>query len=108
MATSFVELQSAATATGNGVAVDITGKTRVGVQVTGITTATVTFEVSIDGTNFVAVGLAAAATGTLATTATANGVFYGEAGQYRLLRARISAYTSGTITVTALLSEVAA
>jgi hypothetical protein len=106
--TKFAALQSAATGTGNGTAVDVTGVSRVGVQITGITTATVTFEGTVDGTNWVAVGLPAAATGTIASAPTADGVWFGTVAGLRLFRARISAYTSGTITVTAALTDACA
>lgn len=103
MRTNRVTLQSAAVATGNGTTIDVTSYDVIGIQVVGITTATITWEVSIDGTNFVGILVAPVTTGTGALTATADGVFALDCSGLSLLRARISAWTSGTITVTALL-----
>ena len=92
-------LQSGATATGNGTAMDVGGLAVAGLQVTGITTATITFEGTIDGSNWVALRALNLATGAVATTATADGVFQVPMAGLDELRVRISAYTSGTITV---------
>lgn len=91
-------LQSAATATGNGTAANVAGASRLTVDLNGITTATVTWEGSLDGTNYRGVSMAKQ-DGTLAATATVDGVYYLPAAfpALRLFRARISAYTSGTI-----------
>ena len=100
-------LQSAATGTGAGTAVDVSGAARIGVQITGITTATVTFQGTIDGTNWVTVGLPAAATGTIASAPTADGIWFGPIAGLRQFRANITAYTTGTITVTAFVTDAA-
>jgi hypothetical protein len=52
----------------------------------GITTATVAIEVSLDGTNFVAI-----------TSQTAD--WAGKVADFPYIRANVTAYTSGTITV---------
>ena len=67
--------QSAAVATGNGTAASVLGRGGLAVQVTGITTATVTWEGTIDGTNYVGLYATNIATGVLGLTATANGVY---------------------------------
>ena len=59
--------------------------------ISGITTATVVFEVSNDGTNYVSGG-----------SVTADGLIR-IAGPFKKARARVSAYTSGTITAVALM-----
>lgn len=69
-------------------------------QVHGISSATVTFEGTIDGTNFVAVQATSLAAGTGATTTTADGLFRIDLRGFTQVRCRISAYSSGTITVT--------
>lgn len=102
-------LQSAAVATGNGTAVDITDGVNgafkiLALQIVGITTATVTFEATIDGINWVALRMTPIATGTVATTATADGVYQTDVTGFLQVRARVSAWTSGTITVTYILS----
>jgi hypothetical protein len=103
MRSSRVTFQSAAVATGNGTVIDCSNYDVIGIQVVGITTATITWETSIDGTNWVGVLVAPVTTGTAALTATADGLFAFDCSGLSLLRARISAWTSGTITVTGLL-----
>lgn len=101
-------MQNAATATGNGTAIECIAGTRgamsvLTLQVTGITTATLTFEVTNNGTDWVAVLAENITTGAEATTATANGIYRITILGLVQARARISAYTSGTITVMGML-----
>lgn len=104
-------LQSAAAATGNGTPVTCTaggegGYATLTAQVQGITTATITWEATVDGTNWIAIQAIPLATGTAATTATADGIFRINVTGLVSVRARISAYTSGTINVTAYLVAI--
>ena len=94
--------QSAAVATGNGTALDAGGLGLVGVQVEGITTATVTFEGTIDGSTWYAVRVLNVTSGAYATTATADALVQVPVAGLDQLRARVSAWTSGTINVTGL------
>lgn len=101
----YQTMQSAAVATGNGTAIETTGVdtggcTTLAMQITGITTATVTFEATIDGTNWVAVLATNITSGSAATTATANGIYRMDCSALVSVRARISAWTSGAVTVT--------
>lgn len=102
-------MQNAATATGNGTAMDCTEETSgamtaLTMQVQGITTATITFEATIDGANWVAVQATNLNSGNIATTTTADGIYRITVLGLVSVRARISAYTSGTITVTGILT----
>ena len=99
-------LQSAVSGSANGTVFDTSGLGGVALQVTGTFSATVHFEHSIDGTNYVAVQGSNLNTGALATSATAAGLYYiPVAGNY--FRARV-AWTSGTsITVVGYLTEIA-
>jgi hypothetical protein len=75
------------------------------VQVTISNTATVTFEGSIDGgATYFALGLALSTTAAIASAPTATGTYYMPAGFPPLtnFRARVSAWTSGTVDVVAL------
>jgi len=90
--------QTAAVATGNGTAGDVTGLAAVTVQVVGITVATVTFEGSVDRTNWVAIP-AVDSKGGAGWAATEDGIYTLSCVGLELVRCRISAYTSGTITV---------
>lgn len=111
MKTQYLEkrLQTGATATGVGEVLKLMTPgdgafPRVGLQVTGITTATVTFEGSNDGANWYPVDLARSSEmETPINAATADGLYVG-AVCCKLLRANITAHTSGAITVTAVAS----
>jgi hypothetical protein len=73
------------------------------VQVTGTFTGTITFEASVDGTNYVAIAMKASsqtAAATLVTTTTAVGLFSVAIQGFPHFRARMSAYTSGDAVVT--------
>lgn len=68
--------------------------------ITGTFVATVSFEAAGDGVNFVAINCyPSSGTQTAATTATAVGTWVCNLGGYAEVRARASAYTSGTATV---------
>ncbi len=104
-----VPMQVAAVATGNGTVIVTTeldggAMTALTFQVTGITTATITWEAMIDGTNWVAVQVKNLNSGTEATTATADGLYRFTCLGLMQVRARISAWTSGTIYVTGVAS----
>lgn len=77
--------------------VSVQGIVYVAVQLAGTFTATVTFEATVDGANWVALNLTPSNSATPASTATAVGVWSGNVGGYSQVRARVSAYTSGTV-----------
>jgi hypothetical protein len=72
----------------------------VGIQITGTLSATITFEGTVDGTNYVALNCLPSNSGTAASTATAVGAFTVSSGGYAAIRARCSAYTSGSPVLT--------
>jgi hypothetical protein len=94
-------LQSAAEANGNGTAVDVRGMVSVAFQVTGTFVATVSFEGSVDGTNYVSLQTANVANGTVGTSTTATGVFVAACAGFYYVRAPVSGRSSGAITVIA-------
>jgi hypothetical protein len=105
-----VKMQVAAGATGNGtvatpVAMENGAFNTLTAQVTGITTATITWEGTVDGTNYVGFLMAPVTTGTLALTSTADNVYRGTVTGFVSVRARISAFTTGTIYVTGILTK---
>lgn len=106
----YVPLQAGATGTGNGTAVDTTtaatgeGFLGLTVQITGISGDTITWEGTVDGTNWVAVMVENLNTGAEATTATANGIYRLAVLGLRQFRARVSTYSAGTIYVTGYLT----
>ena len=94
-------LHSGATATGNGEILELNSEFGgLSVQISGITSATITFEGTVDG-NWVEQRAVNKTTGAVATTATADGIYLFDVVGIRKFRARISAYVSGTIKVTA-------
>jgi hypothetical protein len=75
------------------------GYTSLAVQVKGIVTATINWEATIDGANYVAVPVTNINSGSAATTATADGLYRVTCTGITNLRARTSSWTSGTIDV---------
>jgi predicted secreted protein len=77
-------------------------------QISGTFVGTVTFEATTDGQNWVTVSvLPPGGPGTAVTTATAAGLWRLQVAGFLKARARCSAYTSGTIVVTARTSLAA-
>lgn len=99
MASKLVKLQDAAAATGNGTIVGVRGNSAGVFQVSGTFSGTVTFEGSVDGTNWIVIQVTNLNDGNAGTTTTAAGVFRWSSTGLTVLRARVSAYTSGNITV---------
>lgn len=102
-------LQNAATATGNGTAFEVSGFGVVGMHVTFTDTAEITWEGlnQADGTTWVALAGVNVNTGVSGTTATVSGVYALDVRFVDLVRARVSSYTNGTVTVRALAKELA-
>jgi len=98
-------LQNAATATGNGTTMPSSAMGAVSVQITGTFSATVTFEGTMDGSTWVALMATNANDDARATTATAAGVYSVVLNGCTSFRARISSYSSGTVTVKARLGN---
>lgn len=98
-------MQNAATANGNGVAIvpsDMTTNAMfgaVGIQITGTFSATVNFEVTFDGTNWVPVMGTKLSDDSRATSTTATGAYSILLNGALQARARISGYSSGSVTV---------
>ena len=104
---NFVKMQSAVSATADGTSlacfdVSFGYFNFATMQVTGITTATITFEANIDGTNWVAILVKNLNTGVEATTTTANGLFRVQCTGLMNIRARISSWSIGATTVTGI------
>lgn len=100
--TGKIKMQDAAVAIGNGSELNIAGRSSVVVDVSGITNATVTFEISFDNTNWSLLAMRdlASTTDAKVTSTTADGEWIADkvAGM-TAIRARISAWVAGTITV---------
>ena len=94
-------LQNAVAATGVGTAIDVKGMRRLTLHITGTFVGTISFEGTVDDSNWFPVGLKTAADGAAVVSATAVGAFKMPIDGPTLsqLRANVTAYTSGNITV---------
>lgn len=94
-------LQSAATATGAGTILALLGNSSAQFTVTGTFVGTITWQGSEDGTNYSSIYATQLGTNVIATTATTTGIFEASCSGLQSIRANITAYSSGSITVTA-------
>ena len=97
-------LQNAAAALGNGLPLNVAGMAVAVLQLTGtLTSLTVTFEASAqrpeDADSWVSIKGQDITAGTFSATATAAGVFRFNVAGLRAIRARVSTYVSGNVTV---------
>ena len=95
-------MQTAAATTGAGTSLLVAGFNRAVFQVTGTFVATITFQATIDGSNWVTYALSDLSTAarTHATTQTTTGVYLADdAYALTAIRANVTAYTSGTVTI---------
>jgi CO dehydrogenase/acetyl-CoA synthase beta subunit len=70
------------------------------IQITGTWTGTITFEVTVDGVNWVAFNVTPAASGTDVSTTTANGCWSKQNNGYAGISAHATASMTGTAVVT--------
>lgn len=97
-ASEMLSMQNAAVATGNGTSIDVVGQAGVVVAVTGTFVGTITFEGSLDDTNWFSVFAVKLGDGAIGSTATAPGLYRISCAALTSVRARVSAWTSGSIT----------
>lgn len=100
--TTRAVLHQSAVAAADGAIMDVSGCSTVGVQIQGVTTATITWKLRLDGVNWVTVPGKNKANGVEATTATADGIYDIPCHGATEFIADITAWTSGTITITAV------
>ena len=94
--------QSAVVTNTNGTAMDVSQLSNVGIQVEGITTATVTFQATIDNDTWYAIQATNRNSGSAATSTTADGIFAIEVDEFKFVRCPVSSWSGGTITVRAI------
>ena len=92
-------MQNAAVATGDGIAIEVSSLGSLSMQISGTFVATVTFEATIDNSNWVAIQVKNRNTGKLSTEATTTGLYSVSVAGLLKVRARVSAWTSGSVTV---------
>lgn len=92
------------TISANGTSVTLTWREfyngGVGVQVTGTFSGTLQFEITIDGSTYVAIQTTDVTNLNVATTTTGTGVFFFNVVGAMAVRVRSTAWTSGTATIT--------
>lgn len=93
-------LQSAATSTGTGTAMAVGGLSGVMLQVEETFSATVTPQVTIDGSLWKGIQVVNITTGAVSSTITAAGMYWVPLAGADQLRANITSYTSGSVTAT--------
>ena len=96
-----VTLQDAAAALADGTSLNVSGMGTAHIAVTGTFVGTVTFETQDASGAWVAFPVQTLGSTKLQTSTTTTGVFRAGVGGFSTIRARVSAYTSGAITVTA-------
>ncbi len=99
MASKLAQLHDAATATAIGEAISAETRSVVMFELSGTFVATVTFEGTIEGSTWVAIRAMRASNGNMATTGTNADLYRAVVTGLKAVRARISAYTSGSLTV---------
>ena len=100
-----VTLHSAAVADANGQEIECQAISSIGIQISGtVTTATIYFEGTINGTDWVALTATNVATGAVATSATAAGIWNVPVGAVEKFRARLD-WSAGSVTVTSRLNK---
>jgi hypothetical protein len=101
-----VLMQNAAVAVGNGTSVTVDYFTTISLEVTITNTATITWEESLSGGTWnTGTCVNANAPGTLLTTITVTGLYHCNLTTLTQVRARISAWTSGTVTAYARITK---
>ena len=101
--TRSLELHTAAILTANGEELDVQGFCSVTVQVVGLIGDTITFEVTMDGTNWAGLLVEQAVDGEWALTALANGIYNVQVDGVAKFRARLTR-VGGSVTVFATAS----
>ena len=77
----------------------VDGQSITGIQITGTFVATIKFEGSLDGSNWVSLFFKDPSTGNDTSSTTSKGIFTGSVAGLKHVRVRASVYTSGTVNV---------
>ena len=92
-------MQTAATATGNGASLNVSQASVAVLTTSGTFVGTVTYEATVDNSNWKTLTCYTIGSTTGVTTATAGAAVRCNVAGWAAVRGRISAYTSGSITV---------
>src|ERR1035437_10319751 len=99
------KLQTAAIATGNGVIQNVEGYVAGAFQVSGTFIGTVSFFGTINGTDYQALNAFDNSNSSMVTTSTGPGIYLVNISGFQEVKAQISAFTSGHITVDSLATQ---
>jgi len=91
-------MQNAVTANGNGTLLNVNEYATAVLEVRGTFSATINFECSIDDTNWYSI-VATKNDGTISSSCTTVGLYEIKVAAWKSIRARVSGYVSGSITV---------
>lgn len=97
---AFTTTQGSIAANGQAVIAGCIGAGSAAVQVTGTWTGTISFKVSVDGVNFVAINALPPTSSSAVTTTTSNGVWTIQLGGYSQVQVIATAAWTGTAVVT--------
>lgn len=99
MASKLVQLHAAAVATATGETIPAETRSVVMFELSGTFAATVTFEGTVEGSTWIAIRAMRMSNGNMATTGANADLYRAVVTGLKTVRARISAYTSGSLTV---------
>jgi hypothetical protein len=99
---SSARLHNGSTAISNGAELSVVGLGAATIQISGTFVATILFEGSVDGTTFFSIPVIPVSGGLGTLSANAPGAFRVNTAGLAEIRARISSYTSGSVTIDAI------
>ena len=103
--TDVVSQAQALSSLNAAVSLQLRGQASACFQITAIGSQTLTFEGSVDGTNFFSVNAYPLAGGAAVTTTTATGQWTVDCAGFFIVRLRVSTQTSGSATVSGIASQ---
>ena len=98
-------MQNAVTANGNGTTLNVNEYATAVLEIRGTFSATINFECSIDGTNWYPV-LATKNDGIISSSCSTAGLYEIKVAAWKSIRARVSGYVSGNVTVVGKVSPL--
>jgi len=98
-------MQNAVTANGNGTILNVNEFATAVLEVRGTFSATINFECSIDDTNWYSI-VATKNDGTISSSCTTTGLYEIKVAVWKSIRARVSGYVSGNVTVVGKVSPL--
>jgi len=98
-------MQNAVTANGNGTLLNVNEYATAVLEVRGTFSATINFECSIDDTNWYSI-IATKNDGTISSSCTTVGLYEIKVAAWKSIRARVSGYVSGNVTVVGKVSPL--